>query len=368
MAVPGLLDQLNVQLLYTLFGLEDEQRAPHLLAETARQVRATLPQLVLAVAQRDGVVLGSGGTDVLARARARAKDYAKLVADLDGSARVVKGGSLARHYPADLLRPVGDLDLVAADSDGVWRAALALCERRTIREIAVILHGSKDPSPFVVLEWDAADPWLDRPLKAEICVTPLVGDLGAVGMRALDARRLGVYADVVALCEEGFQRPFNPKDIADVLALADAGVLGRDELVAVVTEHHLAPELERLLGFAARYCDIGPLAGALPAVELPAKRERERRGTRTGQRPPPAASHPVRRHLAEGRPARSVTLRTGGPGRPVQPAKLRVFRDHLLYLTPVGDFLFTVREEVSVDDYEAALALLDRLDTGTAHG
>lgn len=362
MAAGQLLDQLDVSLLYRLFGLEREMPS-HVLLDVAQQVGGSLPQLVLTVADRAGERLGSGSQDLLARARARAADYADLAADLP-TCQAVKGPSLSRHFPADFLRPVGDLDLVVPTEADLWRAAVRVTQLRPIRATAVILHGSPEPIPFVVLEWPAPDPWLDRPLKVEITVTPLVGNFGAVGLRQLDTSALGWYTDVVTLCEERFQRPFNPKDLADVLAIGQSRWLDPARIAEVAAAHHLAPELQTLLSFASRHCDIGPLTDALRLVSTTAKRERARRERWIRPAVADHIRHPVRQRLAGGQPARAVRLTSGRPEGP--PVELRDFGAHLLYRTPVGDFLVTTDEMVGYEDYQAALAEVGAARAGAA--
>jgi len=350
------IDQLTVPLLCRIIGV-DEEAPPHHVVESAARIRSTVPQLVLSAARRTGAELGSGSVDLLARAAARSGDYADL---FDGvrhavrCARVVKGASLSRHYPADLLRPVGDIDVLVAGEQDIWQVASAIVRARPVQDISVVLHG-ETRLPFVTLRWPPADPWLDRPMKAEIFATPLMGNAAAVGVRALPASVPLVLVDLLALCEERFQRPFNVKDVADVLVLADCELPAAADIVTTVGECRLAPELAELLSTAAEHCDIGPLRVVADAVTGPAADELARRAA--WSRPPIDWSlpSPVWRWLAAGVPVPSVPLRIHDVPSGQTCARAEAFGDHVIYRTPVGDFLATVHETVGADDFDAAL-------------
>ncbi|UOX90696.1 hypothetical protein MUY14_08745 [Amycolatopsis sp. FBCC-B4732] len=356
MTRPRKIDQLTLPLLRRILGVAEEAQ-PHHLLEAAAAVRGTVPQLVLTVARRTGAELGPGSTGLLARAAARAEDYRDLVGEVRRTvpgARVVKGSSLARHYPGDLLRPVGDVDLLVAGAPDIWRAAAAIVRARPVQDVAVVLHGP-DRLPFVTLRWPPADPWLDRPMKAEIFATPLMGNAAAVGVRSLPAGLPSVLTDLLVLSEERFQRPFNVKDFADVLALADSELPSVPDVVAAAAECRLAPELAELLGATAEHCDIGDLGPVARVVAAAAGAELGRRAV--WSRPPIDRSlpGPVWRWLAAGVPVPSVPLRIHDVPAEQTPARTEVFGDHVILRTPVGDFLATVHETVSADDYEGAI-------------
>lgn len=356
-----LVDQLSLPLLARIFGL-DEGVSPYLLLSTAAQVRSTLPHLVLSVAEREGAALGSGSRDTLARARGRASGYADVMRTVVArapSARIVKGASMAASYPRALLRPVGDADIWVPERTELWRAAAAIVAERPMADVRITLYGTPAPFPVVTVQWPSEDPWLDKPMKAELFPTPLAGNGRAVGPRMLDPGAGQTVHDLMALCEEGFQRPFNPKDIADVLVLADSPLPPTGVLVAATAEYALAPELARLLDYAARWCDIGSLEELHLAVADEARRERDRRDRWRRSRVPDHVTNPVRRWLAYGMPVPSVVLNRVDPATRGDDASYEDFvGDHLIARTPLGDFLATTREVVSAQDARAARAYL----------
>src|SRR5690242_5676848 len=104
---------LTLSLLHELLGTDPGDGVRPLLA-ASRQVRGVLAPLVLSLAAREGVPMGTGSRGELDRMLRRAAHYrelAALVGTVEGL-RVMKGPSLARYYPDGLLRPPGDLDLV----------------------------------------------------------------------------------------------------------------------------------------------------------------------------------------------------------------------------------------------------------------
>ncbi|MCB5166989.1 nucleotidyltransferase family protein [Streptomyces bambusae] len=357
MTTARLIDQLTLPLLRGLLGLDDDA-PPYVLTEAAAAVRSTVPQLVLSAAQRCGEELGSGSRDTLARARQRAAAYEEIlrrVVKAVPGARVVKGASLARHYPDSLLRPVGDMDLMVATEQQVWEAAAAVLDSCPVQDTAVVLHGSRRPLPFVTLTWPGTDRWLDKPMKAEIVCTPLTGNAGAVGVRPLAAPRDSCLPDLLSVCEERFQRRFNAKDIADVLVLADTGLPPAARIVDTAAAHQLAPELHELLSYAAAHCDIGPFAAVVDLLGERAAAERSRREAWRRPRTLQSLDHPVWRALAYGVPVPSIPLRRAARPDARIPVRYEPLGAHLLHHTPIGDFLLTVEQTVSRDDYDRAV-------------
>lgn len=97
---------LTLDLLYELLDVAPELPVRRLL-QAARQVRGVLAPLVLSLAEREGIAMGTGARDELARMRRRAETYRQLAEDTARvpGARVVKGPSLARHYPEGPCEP-----------------------------------------------------------------------------------------------------------------------------------------------------------------------------------------------------------------------------------------------------------------------
>ncbi|MFD8705152.1 hypothetical protein ACFV1W_21485 [Kitasatospora sp. NPDC059648] len=369
---------VDLALLHELLDVEDHW-PPIVLLRNARAVRGHLPPLVLSVAELAGSAMGPGSRDELRRMRDRAALYERITADLDTvrGARVLKGPSLAARYPAGVLRPLGDLDVVVPDEAALWDAARLVVRDWPVDELDVsLLDDGGTRHLLVTLRWPAEDPMLDPEPKIEISTFAYPGEPGLVPMRATPPEDR-LLADVLALAEERFQRPFTAKDrldLAVVLASAEAPVVA---LVAAAEHYHLAPEL---LELCESVRTVPSLRARVPdeltaALAGPAARETDRRaaggapdapvegrdGPAEGTEGPAWAgtSPEVAAALAAGQPVHGLLLR-----RPEQPgpdllSRTRTVGAGTLLATPIGDFLLVTGELVDPEQYQAALAALD---------
>ncbi|GAA1329865.1 nucleotidyltransferase family protein [Saccharothrix algeriensis] len=342
----------------------DEDGDPDVLLAAARCRGWTLPMLLLSLYERDGHVLGSGARDELRRARRRRDAYGRVVAALaaETGARVLKGPSLAGHYPPGLLRPVGDLDVVVADEDELWRAVRAVRGAAPVADMHVSLYGHPDRHLLVQLTWPGDDPLLDRHHSVELSTAAFAGGVGPVRVRA-ELPEDPVVADLLALAEERFQRPYGLKDAVDTAVLgglpACAAVAA--DLVAAAERWRVAPELLELLEFTTALVDPGCLGGLVEPLGAAAERERERRGAWT---PPsaPAGADAMTRALVEGRPVGGLLLRE--PPAPRRSSVVRAYPGGALLASPVGDYLLVDQPLVTQDQYDEAVARLPLLDEG----
>ncbi|MGW2376309.1 hypothetical protein [Kitasatospora sp. NPDC001683] len=362
---------IDLALLHELLDVEDHW-PPIVLLRNARAVRGHLPPLVLSVAELAGSAMGPGSRDELRRMRDRAALYERITADLDTvrGARVLKGPSLAARYPAGVLRPLGDLDVVVPDEAALWDAARLVLRDWPVDELDVsLLDDGGTRHLLVTLRWPAEDPMLDPEPKIEISTFAYPGEPGLVPMRATPPEDR-LLADVLALAEERFQRPFTAKDrldLAVVLASAEAPVAA---LVAAAEHYHLAPEL---LELCESVRTVPSLRTGVPdeltaALAGPAARETDRRAAAGAPDAPaegtdgPAwagTSPEVAAALAAGQPVHGLLLR-----RPEQPgpdllSRTRTVGAGTLLATPIGDFLLVTGELVDPEQYQAALAALD---------
>ncbi|MFJ9790690.1 hypothetical protein ACYTFC_30585 [Streptomyces globosus] len=350
---------LDLALLHTLLDVPDHEDGRELVA-AARAVSATLPQLVISVAAREGVPLGSGSSDELARARARAVRYAAFRATAEAAAphcRVVKGPSLARHYPQGVLRPVGDLDLVLPDQAELWAAAHALATEHGAEPHELTLVTGPDGRLHVLLTlaWPSPDPLVEQELRVELSTAAFYGDLGALPVRYALPGPQGL-ADLLSVAEERVERPFHAKDAVDVLMLLAAGELDdTDAVTAALDTLRLAPEgleLAALVHAVAPHPLLDALAGRLRPL---AAQERARRAA------VPARSEPagIRARLDAGFPVWGMLLDTCVGRGPADRLELVDGPRSTLVHTPVGSFLLVAGELVDAADHAAALAFLD---------
>ncbi|MET7986969.1 hypothetical protein [Streptomyces sp. NPDC005281] len=343
---------LDLELLHRLLDVP-EHEGPYRLVRRAQQTSGTLAQLIVSLAVGEGTEPGSGSRDLLERARSRAARYAELrsaLADRPGIV-TVKGPSLARHYPPDVRRPVGDLDLVAHDEDQLWSAVLTLCSLGGEPEELSLFFADGRLHVMLAVLWPSPDPLMEEEIRVELCTAAFCGDFATVPVRP-ELPEDHVLADLLSVAEERFQRPFHAKDAVDLLMLLDSGALKPTAVADAAATCLLAPELVELLDLlsaAVVHPQAEPLRRALAA---PAAAERARRTAAALPRPEPDRS--VTARLASGRPVWGMpltqTVRTG------ERCVLEHRDDMTLARTPVGDFLLVAGELVPPELHAAALA------------
>ncbi|WP_447007573.1 nucleotidyltransferase family protein [Saccharothrix isguenensis] len=348
---------IDLALFHRLLEVDDDE-TPDVLVRAARDHGWSFPALVLSAFAHEGMALGSGSSDELNRTKARRELYASALAELSARVpvNVLKGPSIARHYPDGLVRAVGDLDLVVADEATLWRAVRAVLELCPVESVGVSVYGHPEQHLIVGLSWPGADPLLDKEHLVELSTAAFPGDQGPVPVRAPQPED-PVTSDLLAVAEERFQRPFTVKDLVDVAALAPLVASGTD-VVAAAEEWNLAPELLELLELAAPGIDLGGLADAVVPLRAAAERERERRLAWTPPEPP---EDPIAAALAAGGQVGGLLLREA---RRDDMARSRVHRydGGVLLVTPVGDYLMVDQVEVTQEQYERALVELDVID------
>lgn len=344
---------LDLALLHRLLGVP-EHEGTYRLVRRAHHVSDTLSQLVVSLAVAEGAEAGSGSRDELRRARARAARYAELHAAVAASVavRVVKGPSLAGHYPPGAVRPVGDLDLVVTGEAQLWQVARILCEQGgEVAELTLLRHDERTHTVLAV-RWPSPDPLMDEDLRVELSTAAFTGDLGAVPVRPeLPADPL--LADLLSVAEERFQRDFHGKDAVDLLVLLSTGQLDTKAVVAAAEAFHLAPELSALVELLSVNADHPQLEPLTAALAVPAAAETTRRDDfrPDGQQPKGVVAR-----LAASLPVWGMPLST--QPRDQEQSRLQEYAGALVARTPLGDFLLAAGELVDPDQYAAVLAAL----------
>lgn len=355
---------MDLALLYEALDVP-EDNGPGFLLHIARQKHFTLPYLILSVLARDGdVPMSEAARGELARAWRRAEHYEAVLARVAAEVpvQVMKGPLLARSYPEDVLRPQADLDLITTGEPDLWRVVRMLMDEQRLEQVIVSVLGAPTRHVVVALTGPPEDPLLDPEMRYEVATAALVGDFATVPIRAaLPDDPLA--ANLLALAEERFQRPFHPRDAVDVHQLGRSDVPSLPGLVETVAEYHLAPELAELLDYAGGRVALGSLAPLAEALAVEDKRERERRAAVTNTASPPVDTGSA---LDSGRPLYGMPLRPAGGREDWERSRIHRFGDDALLLTPVGDYLLVTGELVSQEQYDAAVRELDRITERTA--
>jgi hypothetical protein len=165
---------------------------------------------------------------------------------------VIKGPRIARYLPEPLLRQSGDVDLVAPDQESLWRCVLDFQRRLGARPQGVsVLDGPAGVHVGVAMKWPAEEPYLDKPMGADITTCAFGGDLRTVPVRVAmpdedDLRGL------FAVAEERFQHKYRVKDRLDLLVLARVledrlGDRLQETVCGWADRLALAPELRSLI-------------------------------------------------------------------------------------------------------------------------
>ncbi|MCC8251533.1 nucleotidyltransferase family protein [Saccharothrix luteola] len=350
---------LGIDLFSRVLGA-DEDEPPDKLVRTARSQSWALPALLLSAYARDGRPLGSGSADELRRAKNRKQNYAALAAALAGtSARIVKGPSLARHYPEPLVRPVGDLDVVVPDEAELWRVVRTVLDNAPVETIDVSVFGYPEAHLLVQLEWPGEDPMLDVENAVEVCTAGFTGAQGPVRVRA-ELPAQPVVTDLLALAEERFQRGFKAKDVIDIAVLGQVAFSPAD-VVAAAERWQLAPELLELLDLAGDLVDLGLLGQTRQPLRAAAERELDRRENWSAPTIPPGADA-MTTALVEGRSVGGLLLRETRRDTDPETTRLRRFGTSALLATPVGDYLLVDHPVVTPEQHADALAALAAMD------
>ncbi|MCX5207916.1 hypothetical protein OG689_01030 [Kitasatospora sp. NBC_00240] len=340
---------MHTDLLYDLLDV-DRQAGPAELLRTSRAVHQ-LPYLVLSLLAREEVRMGEPARAELRRARARTEHYAELARGLEQSTgvRAIRGLRLAGYYPPGLLRPQGDLELVAPGEAALWQAVVRLVADHPVEEIGVTVFGGRPRHTAVTLNWPAADPLVDPWYRVGLCTAALAGDLAAVPVRPVLVAEDHVEC-LIALAEEGLRRAFQVRDVVDVLMLAQLP-FDPVETAALVAAYRLAPEAAALLDLAAGHVPLGRLAAVRAALEREVDAELRRREAaptaRSGWATPPRHGVLLRR----------VVTRDDWDGSRCIP-----FEHGDLLLTPVADYLLPAGGSTARAPGAAALAALRAWD------
>ncbi len=298
----------------------------------------------LSTAQARGIALSAAAKDLLDRERRRVAvlhETAELMA-AQHAVTVLKGVRIAGHLPAGMLRQSGDVDLVAADEAAMWACVHDLIGRFGAVPQGVSVMRGATTHFGVALKWPAEEPFLDKPMGADVTTCAFAGTFAGVPIRVepLDDDDL---CSIFAVAEERFQRKYRLKDLLDLLALAEATEdrFG-EELLDLIPRHArqlcLAPELRKLIEQAAEWVTVSPLWMDISEALQPIAKD-EKAARKANQRPAHRLSFGL--PLSDTRTAEHAQIveRPGGD----------------ILTTPIGTCLLVDSPLIDADDHAAAL-------------
>lgn len=314
---------------------------PWRVADMARRARA-LPTW-LSTAEARGIPLPQAAQDLLGRERRRVATLHAIAEEMAARHRVtvLKGVRIAVHLPEGMLRQSGDADLVAADEEALWMCVQELMERYDAVPQGISVMRGTQTHYGVALKWAAEEPFLDKPMGADVTTCAFAGNFAGVPIRAAPPDDDDLCS-VFAVAEERFQRKYRLKDRLDLLALAQVTEdrFG-DELLTLIpryaNELHLAPELVQLIAKADDWVPVSPLWHAVKAALEPIAKD-EKAARKSGRRPMHRLEFglPISDDRTEG--AAERIERTGGD----------------ILRTPIGTCLMVDSPVVDAERYAAA--------------
>ncbi len=254
------------------------------VADMARRARALPTWLSTAVAR--GVELTAAARDLLDRERARVAVLHSTALEMARAHRVtvIKGVRIAAHMPAGMLRQSGDVDLVAEDEAAMWSCVRDLAKRLgAVPQGVSVMRGidTTDVQYGVALKWPADEPYLDKPMGADVTTCAFAGDFRGVPIRVTPPDDVDLCS-LFAVAEERFQRKYRLKDLLDLLVLARVleerfGADLPDQVTGLAHALRLAPELARLIGQADEWVPVSPLWEKIKTDLDPLVREEKER-------------------------------------------------------------------------------------------
>jgi hypothetical protein len=339
------------------------------IADMANRARI-LPTWLSSVVAR-GMPISPGASEYLERVRRRVDTLHAVGEELRTrhAVTVIKGERIASRMPAGLLRNSGDADIVAPDQEALWRCVLDLSENRgavpqgvnILRTTDALhtdalhtdalhtdaLHGDA-LHVVVAMKWPAEEPFLDKPLGADIATCAFCGDMASVPIR-VEPLEDDDLCSLFAVAEERFQRKYSRKDMLDLLVLAERlwerfGTSLPELVLGAARRLCLAPELRRLIDKTSEWVDLPDtwldIAGQLGPLAGEEKAERK-----SGNRKPPEVlfGFPLDRE-----PSPSPVI------------ELHQFALGEIARTPIGNCLLLAEPNMSEELYAAAKAEVTR--------
>lgn len=312
----------------------------------------------------------------------RYREVWSVVSGTAPDACVVKGSSIAGHYPAGLLRAAGDMDVVCPAAQ-LWAAARELVNDGWQVSAFSIFPAKASGGEEIIIELSQpSDTEIEEPYAVELRTVEVATSILRPATRLAEPLP-PVAGSVLALVAERWERPFRTRDVYDLAVLCDhLDPAERVRLSTALTTTGLWPEMRELSSLLRR-------SGLRAVPDLPDSRKSAWRA-RAARLAGSAVrwSHPVRvlgylsmtttdtdrgaladrlsrvvherigawRLLKLGLPLFAVPLppasagdslavpdRPGPPAAASTPDAVRLVRlgTHLVALTPVGQFLMT---------------------------
>jgi hypothetical protein len=330
--------------------------------------------------QTEGAALNAALRQETDTMRSRVNFYRSVADRLLGSVNgltTVKGLEVAGLYPAGWVRYMNDIDFVANDETGLWRAVGLLVGDGWIVDGATFTYIGGSLQVVVSLRLPHEDRY-QFSYGIDIANFYTLGDLcGIRPVLSLPAKwRTPGIKNALMLLNERYEQPFRARDVLDAALLRES--LRDGEIATLheaITELNLAPEYSELAALV-RDAGLGELS-PLPGGHVTVARVRARRlgrGARFFARPVTGAARHLQRRMLSGALGRGQAaawtalqprldiasavqggllafgLPLAGPAPDVAAAVLHHRGKRAWMDTPVGRFLLTIGGEVEESD------------------
>ncbi|HEX9338306.1 MAG TPA: hypothetical protein VF892_20575, partial [Pseudonocardiaceae bacterium] len=196
---------------------------------------------------------------------------------------VVKGETIARHYPDGIPRYSNDLDLTVPDPATAFAVAAELDRQGWRPETLTVHEDAGRTEVLVVLSGPSENP-LRRPYAVEVSSSGWVGNrMGVPSRHGWPGSSSDVSTGMVALSAERLERPFGLRDILDCsLLLSVAQQSDIDAFVAAAEDVDIAPESRELLLAVCDYART-PEPARVVLARLDTRRARRHRAARAAR-------------------------------------------------------------------------------------
>lgn len=144
------------------------------------------------------------------------------IVDAAPNAYVVKGPSIAAHYPPHLVRAAGDLDVVCRNGDELWAAAVRLVEQGWDVTAATIQLSKRDGYDVLLQLERPSGSSLGVPYVIDLTTADVATSLRTRAHQLSTRDRSPLATSVVALVAERWERRFTSRDVLDLYLLEAA--------------------------------------------------------------------------------------------------------------------------------------------------
>ncbi|WP_162907790.1 nucleotidyltransferase family protein [Allorhizocola rhizosphaerae] len=195
------------------------------LLALARDPAHKLAATLLSAWAAEGRALPVRQREELDNHRSRIERYERAwssIVDAAPQAYVVKGPSIAAHYPAHLVRAAGDLDVVCRRADDLWAVAVRLVEQGWEVAATTVQLSERDGLDILLQLQQPPDNALGVPYVVDLTTADVATSLRTRAHQLSNRDTSPLATSAIALVAERWERRFNSRDVLDLYLLERA--------------------------------------------------------------------------------------------------------------------------------------------------